>query len=351
MSCSETFFSTDTIAHSLRDEFWREITQPFCDTTLVARTGAATLEGSMRIRHLGGLTLGATAFNAQRYRRDKTRIARTGLDHYLVHVMAAGAIYGDFAGKSVRATEGSIFIIDLARPYDSQVDAGRRLATTVPRAGLERLLGARDLHGFSLPAGNAMTRLLVDYLCGFHTVVGQLSASEGVAAQDALITLLAAGLSNTPPAPDAPTSILGQALRARVLAFIDRHLMEADLGPDLLMQRFHVSRAHLYRAFVDQGGVVNVIRRKRLDAVYARLLDPRSTRRPMSRIANDFGFSDMGRFRKAFVARFGLQPDEARESGHHPSAASDDSNFLSRHFALHQKGPLAALAAPQGQRP
>jgi AraC-like DNA-binding protein len=338
MTCLEAFISTDGIAPSLRNDYWREVTRPFCDTTVVSSDKGATLEGTMRIRHLGGLTLGATTFNAQRYKRDRPTIARSGLDHYLVHVVVAGSIHGDFDGRDVVAGPGGICFIDLARAYHCQVDAGQRLAMTVPRAGINQALGARDLHGLVLQAGNPMTRLLKDYLCGFHAVSGQLSASEDAAALEALGTLLSAGLVTAAPVEHSPTSVLGQALRMRVLDYIDHQLTQPDLGPERLMQRFRVSRAHLYRVFADLGGVAHVIKRKRLDAAYARLVDPRHAAQPASQIAAHFGFRDMARFRESFIARFGLAPDEASDSGRRGCPpATDGDNALSSHFSAHSR--------------
>lgn len=342
MNCPETFISTDAIEPALRDEYWREVTRPFCETSRVSAADTATLEGSMRLRHLGGLTLGSTTFNAQRYKRDKPTIARSGLDHYLVHVLTAGSIHGDFDGRNLVAAPGGICIIDLARPYECKVDAGERLAMTIPRAGIDKLLGQRDVHGFVLPAGQPMTRMLVDYLCGFHAVAGQLSASEDIAAQDALVTLLSAGLSNAAPIQDEPKSLLGQALRARVLAYIDNHLSDPALGPDLLTQRFRVSRAHLYRIFSDLGGVTHTIKTRRLDAAYARLVDARNSMRPVNQAAADAGFRDMRRFRKAFLLRFGVTPEDAREWGSAVLPPVGGNDVLSRHFAAHSPTLRAA---------
>ncbi|MDR6599300.1 AraC-like DNA-binding protein [Achromobacter deleyi] len=345
MTRAETFISTHAIAHSLRDEYWREVTRPFCDTTLLATDKGATLEGTMRIRHLGGLTLGSTTFNAQRYKRDPATIARSGLDQYLVHVLVAGSIHGDFDDRDVTAGAGGICFIDLARPYQCRVDAGERLAMTIPRANIDKILGARDIHGLVLQAGNPMTRLLKDYLCGFHAVSGQLSASEDVAALEALTTLLSAGLANAAPIQNAPDSLLGQALRARVLAYIDHHLAQPELGPELLMQRFRVSRAHLYRVFAELGGIAHIIKCKRLDAAYARIVDPRHARHPVGQTAAHFGFRDPARFRKAFIARFGVAPDEAREQCRLALPAGDSRNLLASHFSAHSHGHRHGLQA------
>lgn len=83
------------------------------------------------------------------------------------------------------AGPGEICFIDLARPYQCQVDAGERLVMAIPRASIGKILGAHDIHGLVLDARKPMTSLLKDYLCGFHAVSGLLSASEDVTALEA----------------------------------------------------------------------------------------------------------------------------------------------------------------------
>lgn len=335
MAYADIFISTDSIEHSGRDDFWREITRPVCETTRVKSAGNAPLAGTMRVRAVGGLTLGSTTFNAQHYVRDKRVIAQGGLDHYLLQVLTAGTIRGDFAGRDVAADPGDICIIDLARTYESEVDAGARLTTAVPRADLEKVLGRRELHGLVLKAGQPLTRLLIDYLQGLHAVSAQLSPSEAIAAHDALVTLLAASLSGAPAARPEARSELNLALRERMHAFIESHLTHPDLGPELLMQRFRISRAHLYRAFAEDGGIVGAIRDQRLHAAYRALIDPRKAARSAAGIAGDFGFSNLAKFQKAFVARFGITPDEARQQGRSVASATDDDAVLSNHFAAY----------------
>lgn len=333
MAHTDILISTDSIEPSLRDDYWREVTRPFCETLRSERADAPPLEGTMLIRNVAGLTLGSTKFNAQRYVRNKRTIAQGGLDHYLIHVLVAGSIHGNFAGRDVVAAPGSICVIDLARTYECDVDAGVRLATTVPRAGIETLLGSRDLHGFVLKPGLPITRLLVEYLRGLHAVSADLSASEDIAVQDALVTLLTAGLASAPPAQAEPKSVLGRALRERLLAYIENHLAQPELGPELLAQRFRISRAHLYRAFAEDGGIVSVIRSRRLNASYRALIDPSKATWTTAKIATDSGFSDVGKFRKAFTASFGVSPDDARAQGRFVVPAIGEAGQLSTHFA------------------
>ena len=86
MASTDILISTDAVEPALRNDYWREVTRPFCDTTPVADDKTATLEGTMRIRTVAGLTLGSTAFNAQRYKRDRWTIARSPIDLSLIHI-------------------------------------------------------------------------------------------------------------------------------------------------------------------------------------------------------------------------------------------------------------------------
>lgn len=128
-------------------------------------------------------------------------------------------------------------------------------------------------------------------------------------------------------------------MRARALAYIDRHLADPELGPDLLVRRFRVSRAHLYRVFSDLGGIAQVIKARRLDAAYAFLVDPRRPARPVSQIAADFGFRTTARFRHAFIARFGVAPEDASGGSRNAASPVDSDNILSTHFAAHSHRP------------
>jgi AraC-like DNA-binding protein len=62
----------------------------------------------------------------------------------------------------------------------------------------------------------------------------------------------------------------------------------------------------------------------------------------MSQIAADFGFRNTGRFRQAFLARFGLAPEDASGQGPHAASLLDSDNFLSTHFAAHSHRPNVA---------
>ncbi|RQS68456.1 helix-turn-helix domain-containing protein [Burkholderia sp. Bp8963] len=340
MTQPEIIISTDAVEPCLRNDFWREVTSPIFDTTPVDGTTNTPLFGTIRSRPVGGLLIGTVSFNAQRYRRDRRVIAQGGLDHHLIQILTAGTMRGTFGRRSVTAEPGDICIMDFTQTFESRADTGARMTMAVPRKDLENALGRRNLHGAVLKAGAPMTQLLVDFLQGLRAVSARLSASEAFAAQDAMVSLLAAGLTGQDITGHVTPSALNDALRERVIEFIDANLTCPELGPGLLMRRFRISRAHLYRAFADDGGVGTLIRNKRLDAAYLALTHQHGRERSITEIATDCGFSSSAQFLRAFRSHFGLTPSDAKREGVMPAAAlGEGSHSLQRHFAHYRSAP------------
>lgn len=310
-STDEVLVSTDLVEGSLRSDFWREVTRPFYETTPLTGSKSPLLEGTIRARQMAGLQFVSVSFNAQRYNRDRRIIAWGGLDQYLIAVVAAD-LSGDFAGTSVKARPGDICVLDLAQVLQSDVAAGGMFSTLIPRRTLAKATGYANLHGMLLKAHLPITKLLTTYLGGLNDLVGQLSDDQAAAAQEALVTLLASALRGEQPEGAGDFRPLSIALRQRALDLIDSNINNADLSPEFVFRRLAVSRAHLYRAFAEDGGILNVIRDRRLDAAFLELTRTDVATRSISDIAFSLGFPNATHFLRRFRTRFGLTPSEAR---------------------------------------
>ncbi|MGZ2746357.1 helix-turn-helix domain-containing protein [Burkholderia stagnalis] len=341
MTQPEIIISTDAVEPGLRNDFWREVTLPVFETTPLGNGASATLAGTIRSRPVGERLMGETTFNARQYRRDRRVIAQGGLDDYVVQVITTGSLHDVFGPRHAAAGPGDICVMDLARTFDSRVEAGATLTTAVPRKALEHALGRRDLHGAVLKAGRPITQLLVDFLHGLMAVSARLSASESFAAQDAMTALLAAGLAGEDVAGRDTASALTDVLRERVVEFIDANLTRPELNPDLLMRRFRISRAHLYRTFADDGGVSRVIRNKRLDAAYLALRHPRGRERSIAEIAAECGFTSNAQFLRAFRTHFGVTPSDAKRERMESVSPRNGTLPLQDHFANYRATPAA----------
>ena len=309
-STDEVSISTDLVEDRLRSDFWREVTRPFYETTPLIGS-ESPLEGTIKSRQVAGLQIGSVTFNAQRYNRDRRIIAWSGLDQYLIAVVAAD-MSGNFADTSVKARPGDICVLDLAQILQSDVTAGGMFSTLIPRQILSKATGHANLHGLVLQAHLPMTKLLTTYLGGVGDLRDQLSDGEAAAVQDALVTILAAALRGEQPDDAGELRPLSIALRQRALDFIDHNIQNPDLSPNLILRHFNVSRAHLYRAFAEDGGISSVIRDRRLDAAFLELTRTDVVTRSVSDIAFALGFSNATHFLRGFRTRFGLTPSEAR---------------------------------------
>lgn len=305
--------STDLVQSDLRTEYWREITRPFFETTQHPEGSNATLEGSLKSRAIGSLLIGPTSFNQQQYRRDRRIVLQGGLDQYLVQLFIAGTLEGDCDGQSISVGPGDICVFDLTRNFKSRAHEGATISIVLPRERVDKAAGGRSLHGVVLRKGAPLTRLLADFIVSLSDVSAEMERADALAMEDAAIDLLACGLARQ--LPDGATSdpALAQVLRRRVLDFIDANLTEPELGPTLLMRRFRVSRAHLYRVFAADGGVARVVKEKRLDAACRELMHIGGLSRSIIEIAHGLGFSSSSQFLRAFRARFDMTPSDVRQ--------------------------------------
>ncbi|WP_433761782.1 helix-turn-helix domain-containing protein [Brucella anthropi] len=315
---NEISISTDMVDDKLRNDFWRSAIKPIYE--IVAENRKYQFSGTIAARALGTFHVGTTSFNTQNYSRTRKLIAQGGLDHYVLQLITAGSLRGDFNGVDVVAKPGDIVIIDLTQTVESQASAGSRITVTIPRNELERMVGWRNLHGLILSANAPLTRLLFDYLHSLQSLTGKLGKAEAKSAQEAMLTLLGAGINGVESLP------VNIPMRKSILAYIDDNLFNPLLGPNLIVQNLRVSRSRLYRTFDTEGGIATIIREKRLDHAYRILVGECSRHVSFKEIAYRCGFHDGAQFTRAFKARFGVSPKEAREIKA-PLLSSDMGNF------------------------
>ncbi|MFV0801066.1 helix-turn-helix domain-containing protein [Brucella anthropi] len=319
----ETSISTDMIEDKLRNEFWRAVLKPMYEIT--DENGNYQFSGSVVARSLGSIQIGATSFNSQNYKRAPKLIAQGGLNQYVLQLITGGDLIGDFNGVEVVAKKGDVVVIDLTQTVESRASSGSRITVMIPREELEKVVGWRNLHGLVMPGDAPMTRLFFTYLQSLQSLSGELDRAEAQSAQDAMLTLLGAGMNGAEGGAIESLPI-NLPMRKRILAYIDDNLSDPLLGPHLIVQNLRISRSGLYRAFDMDGGIAKIIRDKRLDHAYRILIDERGRHVSFKEIAYRCGFHDGTQFTKAFKVRYGISPREARETDAR-LLSSDTTNF------------------------
>ncbi|MDR3396374.1 MAG: helix-turn-helix domain-containing protein [Pandoraea sp.] len=341
-------FSTAYLLPEVRNDACRKIISPFFDARHIKSEKGGNLEGALTSTHIGRLLVGETAFNSQRHERSRKLALSTSLDQYLIQLFVSGSLDGDCDGRPVVVRPGDIIAMDLSRVANTQISPGATVSLIVPREAIDKATGGRSIHGTVLKAEHAVTRLLAGFLVSLADVAGEIEGEEALGVESGAVNLLAEILAKKSDAAlFNEDSVLSRVLRSQVLSYINANLTSPSLGLDAIIVRFRVSRAHLYRIFETDGGIATVIRNKRLDAAYRALTQGGGRgASSITRLAHELAFSGSNHFLRAFRARFGVTPSEARELAFSFELADQGVASLYSHLLNYANPTTEHLAEP-----
>lgn len=211
-------------------------------------------------------------------------------------------------GRIVHAGEpGSVHLMRSGRPVHLSVPGGLRVARVSLR-GTGMPVWLRDLSPLDdgpLPV-TALTAGFVALLDHLTAAIRDDPGEPPLATAKAVGVLAAALLEEAIPHGGAGTG----DLRERIVAYIDRHLGDEDLGPRRIADEFDVSLRWVHRVFNrDDESVARYIRERRVDAIAHRLRSERRRER-VADLAFRFGFAGRDQLTRAFRQRYGVTVTE-----------------------------------------
>ncbi|WP_162137802.1 MULTISPECIES: helix-turn-helix domain-containing protein [Acinetobacter] len=310
----DILLTTDVVSEDSRNAYFQMIFSPIVNITPI---NESHLYGRFQVRKVQDLILLNIEAGAYQYERSRDLVSSSNLDMYLLSITLEGQyIYNCTTNSGSSNIEvGDIILIDLTKSFHGVSYGGKYLSIYIPKSLLiHQLDGYRICQDIILKANKPMTKILKDYMLGLFDVALRLKEKEASVTIYTLLSLLITALRGA-----APQSLLelnekiqgAEVLKGRVLHFIDLNIEDPHLNVELLMKTFRVSRAHLYRAFDEDNGVITVIRNKRLDIAYRELLNP-INKKSVTQIAHECGFKSSNQFYRVFRQRFGFAPNEIR---------------------------------------
>ena len=119
-----------------------------------------------------------------------------------------------------------------------------------------------------------------------------------------LMTMLKHNVSLTQPAQQSVSF-------ERLEQYIEEHI-KRDITAEELARYARVSLRSLYLLFEKNANTTpkNFIRQKKLEQVYATLMDPASQAANVTAVALEYGFTHLGRFSEFYKSTFGMLPSE-----------------------------------------
>jgi len=329
----ELTFNTDDITKECRINYIRKIFAPIAK---VFPCDESNVYGQGQIRKVQDVILLNITAGAYHYERSEELIWQSNLNMYLLTIALEGChCHSSEGGVDTKIIDGDIILIDLAKSCSGMTNRGKHLQIYIPKDLLNNHLeGFRIQKDILLKANKPMTKILKDYMLGLFEVASRLQDTEASVTLYTFLSLLVTALKGNEPQELLYSNDYtkgGDLLKNRVIDFIESNIKNPDLKIEFLMKNFRVSRAHLYRAFDEDGGVISVIRNKRLDMAYHELLNPMKVR-TVTQIAHEYGFSSSNQFYRVFRQRFGFSPNEIKRNQAKFSLYLNLKNDLYEHF-------------------
>jgi len=249
---------------------------------------------------------------AQIVTRSPRKIAHRPADMLTLGVQLAGHGFSSQDGRDLALRPGDLVLYDMTRPFQlSFTDSFVRTTLIFPRAALLRRLGAAERFiGRSIDGTAGVGGMLSPLVRELPSRLDAIPASVRERVADNLLDLIATALLSD--CEGAPLSTGMTLVRAKL--WIETHLGEA-LSAERIAAGCRLSARHLNRLFEREGtSLMCYVWDRRLARCHRDVTDRAMRGRSVGEIAFAAGFNDLSHFSRAYRARYGCAPRDARHA-------------------------------------
>ncbi|OHV72812.1 helix-turn-helix domain-containing protein [Ensifer sp. LCM 4579] len=269
---------------------------------------------------LNGLLIIQQRTPAHSYARSRAMLRSSPIDHWNLGILRSGRAWTEVDRRVTETAPGDLFLRSLGYPYRGRTTEAAGVFLFMSYELLADDAGILEVANNSVLSGS-LADLLLNYINGIEASLGVLRSEElpriVQTIRDMVVSCVAASVTPNPAGSETNKGMMERAHR-----YIHLHLNSAELTPDAICRAIGISRTRLYQLFEQSGGVLNYIRKRRLQHAYAALSDPTDTR-SIAEIAEAAGFEVAANFTRAFSHEFGVSPREIRKAAatHRPILA------------------------------
>ena len=207
------------------------------------------------------------------------------------------------ARNAERISAGDVYI-NLSRNYRLWFSAGEYGRVVFPKKLIQGLDATRD-EFVILRCDDPVTQVLRSAAQAVEQGIKSGDTDQAQITSGLMVSISQRVLENVLTNPDTSSH---DHLRDRAIEYIRDNLQRADLSVAEVANYVNASRATLYRAFNNVGGLKEFIVSERVNAAQYKLRTGRFDRGFITSVAYNTGFSSPEQFSKVFKARTGVSP-------------------------------------------
>jgi len=305
--------TTDAVPPGQRIAFWRDGVMRRLAPVANPDSGAG-FRARLNLIQGDGAEMVDVVSDGWRAERDAGRCRRDGYDDLSFDLLVSGRLAIAHGANGPRQRHaGELTLLDTARPLETVRARHRNISLLIardsipkPAASLPRFPERLQPHGL-VPLLKSQLRITADLAAG-------LSPEERVLAVRIAVDLAMAVLQSEARGRFDPEQFsLGLFEGARLL--IARKCVDPEFGPAEIVIALGCSRTALYRAFAAHSlSVAAAIWGARTELASEMLASPRHGGLTIGEIAFRSGFIDHTNFNRMFKRRYGITPQDARQS-------------------------------------
>ena len=290
-------------------EYWRSIFGGIWGPVELTEIGGDKVSGSLRSQHAEGLTFNRITFGNQLFECVGGDAKSCDEPFYSLTFPRSG-VAECFVGETrMRLTPNHAYLINVDRSAKLRVE--KHYSTfniQIPVSRLEHRLGKRigilPRDVIQSDPIYHMTKQLISELAGTKDTLDK--KTRGFLTKQLLDTV---AFFLTTGSDVSDETIAVQSVHARVLAFLDSNFCDASLTPLSIANGCGISRSYLYKVFSHGPSVMELLKRRRLEAARA-MIEFRRDKLTLTSVAMACGFSSSSEFSRLFKLEFGIKPSD-----------------------------------------
>ncbi|MEU3620275.1 helix-turn-helix domain-containing protein [Streptomyces sp. NPDC006872] len=300
-----------------RFEFWREVSRRSFVPLEAVPGETSDFHASLHTSHIGAVQVSVVTAQPHGVTHTLRHIAADQPDFVKVSLQLSGRCRLNQGDRQALLNPGELAVYDTRHPYTLDFDLPYRMLVLMFSRALLRLT-EQDLtrvNATTIPCREGLGPVVQPFLRGLARQVQKLDHVGEHRLANSTVDLVGALLSQHGSAAAHEEDGGREALRQRILTYMEQRLADPELGPDRIAEAHHISRRYLYKLLAEQGHTVSGwIRERRLTQCRRDLADPALAHLSVGAVGGRWGFPDAAHFSHVYKAAYGMPPGQTREA-------------------------------------